>query len=151
MRMTCNNPCHPIGLFLYPLSKYENLWFSDIFKGYNRTLAWNWSTIWSNLKPASVQNLKKTFEKKKILSFCRTKWWLKERRLIHFLDFWKLVIEKVVNEVKGQDKLVFWKYGTIYSTDGIINQWKDQNLHQARATPNTNTCAKSYTNWASTF
>ena len=66
MRMTCNNPCHAIGFFLYPLSKYENLWFSDIFKGYKRTLAWNWSSIWPNLELASVQNLKKTFEKKKI-------------------------------------------------------------------------------------
>ena len=36
------NPFHATGLFLYPLKIWENLWFSDIFRGYRkRTVAWN--------------------------------------------------------------------------------------------------------------
>ena len=32
------NPFHATGIFLYPLKTSENLWFSDIFKGYRKKL-----------------------------------------------------------------------------------------------------------------
>ena len=33
---------HATGLFRYPLKTSENLWFSDVFRGYrNRPVAWN--------------------------------------------------------------------------------------------------------------
>ena len=36
------NPFHATGLFLFPLKTLENLWFSDVFRGYRkRTVAWN--------------------------------------------------------------------------------------------------------------
>ena len=36
------NPFHANGLFLYPLKKSENLWFSNVFRGYRkRPVAWN--------------------------------------------------------------------------------------------------------------
>ena len=36
------NQFHAAGLFLYPLKTPENLWFSDIFRGYKKRLvAWN--------------------------------------------------------------------------------------------------------------
>ena len=30
------NPFHATGIFLYPLKKSENLWFSDVFRGYRK-------------------------------------------------------------------------------------------------------------------
>ena len=36
------NPFHATGFFLYLLKASENLWFSDVFRGYRkRTVAWN--------------------------------------------------------------------------------------------------------------
>ena len=36
------NPFHAIDLFWYPLKTSENLWFSDVFRGYQkRSVAWN--------------------------------------------------------------------------------------------------------------
>ena len=36
------NPFYATGLFLYPRKTSENLWFSDVFKGYKkRPVAWN--------------------------------------------------------------------------------------------------------------
>ena len=36
------NLFHANGLFWYPLKTSENLWFSDVFRGYQkRQLAWN--------------------------------------------------------------------------------------------------------------
>ena len=36
------NPFHANGLFLYPLETLENLWFSDVFRGYrNGPVAYN--------------------------------------------------------------------------------------------------------------
>ena len=36
------NPFHVTGVILYPLKTSENLWFSDIFRGYRkRPVAWN--------------------------------------------------------------------------------------------------------------
>ena len=41
------NPFHASGLFWYPLKTSENLWFSDVFRGYQkRTVAWNGLTTW---------------------------------------------------------------------------------------------------------
>ena len=41
------NPFHASGLFWYPLKASENLWFSDVFRGYQkRTVAWNGLTTW---------------------------------------------------------------------------------------------------------
>ena len=37
------NLFHATGLFPYPLKTSENLWFSDVFRGYRKRLvAWNW-------------------------------------------------------------------------------------------------------------
>ena len=39
---TALNPFHSTGLFLYTLKTPENLWFSDIFRGYRKRLeTWN--------------------------------------------------------------------------------------------------------------
>ena len=36
------NPFHDTDLFRYPLKTSENLWFSDVFRGYQkRSVAWN--------------------------------------------------------------------------------------------------------------
>ena len=35
--MTQINRLHATGLFLYPLTVSENVWFSDLFKGYRKT------------------------------------------------------------------------------------------------------------------
>ena len=36
------NPFHATDLFWYPLKTSENLWFSDVFRGYQkRSVAWN--------------------------------------------------------------------------------------------------------------
>ena len=36
------NPFHATGFFWYPLKTSENLWFSDVFRGYRkRPVAWN--------------------------------------------------------------------------------------------------------------
>ena len=32
------NPFHATCLFLYPLKRSENLWFSDVFKGYRKII-----------------------------------------------------------------------------------------------------------------
>ena len=37
-----SNPFHATDLFWYPLKTSENLWFSDVFRGYQKRLvAWN--------------------------------------------------------------------------------------------------------------
>ena len=36
------NPFHATDLFWYPLKTSENLWFSDVFRGYQKkSVAWN--------------------------------------------------------------------------------------------------------------
>ena len=37
MTWTNVNPSHATGVFLYPLKIPENLWFSDVFRGYRKT------------------------------------------------------------------------------------------------------------------
>ena len=38
----CINPLHTTDLFWYPLKTSENLWFSDVFRGYKeRSVGWN--------------------------------------------------------------------------------------------------------------
>ena len=38
----CLNSFHATGIFQYPLKTSENLWFSDVFRGYwKRPMAWN--------------------------------------------------------------------------------------------------------------
>ena len=40
---TLSNTFHATGLFLYPLKTSENLWFSNVFRGYTKRQAvWNW-------------------------------------------------------------------------------------------------------------
>ena len=42
------NPFHATGLFWYPLKTSENLWFSDVFRGYRkRPVARNGLKTWS--------------------------------------------------------------------------------------------------------
>ena len=56
------NPFYAIGLFLYPLKTSENLWFSDVFRGYRmRPVSWNaLNMIW---RPLSVYWKKLCFSK----------------------------------------------------------------------------------------
>ena len=43
------NSFHATGLFLYPLKATENLWFSDVFRGYREGLVvWNGLTNWQS-------------------------------------------------------------------------------------------------------
>ena len=44
------NPFHAIDLFWYPLKTSENLWFSDVFRGYQkRSVAWNGLKAWQTV------------------------------------------------------------------------------------------------------
>ena len=48
-RSTTLNPFHATDLFWYPLKILENLWFSDVFRGYQkRSVAWNELNIFIN-------------------------------------------------------------------------------------------------------
>ena len=42
IKFSLNNPFHATDLFWYPLKTSENLWFSDVFRRYQkRSVAWN--------------------------------------------------------------------------------------------------------------
>ena len=60
------NPFHATGLFWYPLKTSENLWFSDVFRGYQkRSVVWNGLTEWF-----PCQNCYKNRSDKNIMLTC---------------------------------------------------------------------------------
>ena len=59
--MVVINPFHVTGSFLYPLKTSENIWFSDVFRGYRKTSGMELVNGWARIIKHSLPQKSFTF------------------------------------------------------------------------------------------